>query len=193
MHWGKHKAQVQVDRKKLSNISKKLEKSGDNRADAKFVNYAKQPVLVRAGKTLVGSMAGVLIGDVITGNTKYYSSMNKQQIIAKTTKLLTKTAIDMTIKETMSKSVAKKYDDTGKQIKGKLNPLFTKEELATKAIKTAIAVAPLATKIAGTMAKNSNNAKFTERVERETAYKRHGGNIISDKTHSFVNAKYTVK
>lgn len=193
MKWGNHKTQVKVDRKKLTNISKKLEKSGDNRADAKLINYAKQPVYKRVTKALISNMSGMLVGDVLTGKTKHYSTMNKKQIIAKTVKLLTTASIDIALKETMSKSVAKKYDDTGKQIKGKTNPLFTKEELLTKGVKTAVALAPIASMVLGTKAKQSNNLKRQADIERENVYKRHGKNIISDKTHSYVNASYTVK
>ena len=56
MHWGIRKANIakkhEEYKNKVSTISKKLEKSGDNETDAKMIKYANQSVHKRVGESI---------------------------------------------------------------------------------------------------------------------------------------------
>lgn len=193
MHWGIRKANIakkhEEYKNKVSTISKKLEKSGDNETDAKMIKYANQSVHKRVGESIGMAIASTLISDVLRGEVKNYGHMSKAEIIAKTIKITKSAATNIALREALSRSVVNKYDKSGRKVKGKNNPFITREEAISTGITIGMQVAPLA-KTAVMIKGGQINKRRRQNYE---TYKSRGINLLSDKTNSFVNANYTVK
>ena len=194
MHWGhrkakQYKANQKVYRTKLSNISKNLEKTGNNKSDAKKIAYLNQKGYARVGKTIMASVASMLVSDLITGKIGSYGSMSKAEVIKKVGQLSKSAAVNVALSETLSRSAARKYDNSGKQIKGKVNPFITREDAIASGIKLGMVAAPFAKAGLSIKAQQRNNI----RSRNEAIYRSRGKNILSDRSNSFVYADYSVK
>ena len=194
MKWG-HRTAKQISnnhkeyKKKLSNISKNLDKTGNNKSDAKKIAYLNQKGYARVGKIIMSSVASMLVSDLITGKIGSYGSMSKAEVIKKVGQLSKSAAVNAALSETLSRSAARKYDNSGKQIKGKVNPFMTREDAIASGIKLGVIVAPFAK--AGLMVKAQQ--KNNIRRQNEAIYRSRGKNILSDRSNSFVYANYSVK
>lgn len=194
MHWGHRNAkQINNDRKvyktKLSNISKNLDKTGNNKSDARRIKYLNQKSYARVGKTIMGSIAGMVVSDLITGKIGSYGSMSKTEVIKKVGQLGKSTAVNLAVNESLARSTARKYDNSGKQIKGKANPLMSREDAIANGIKLGMIAAPFAKAGLSIKAQQKNNI----RRKNDAIYRSRGSNLLSDKTNSFVYGTYSVK
>lgn len=189
MKWHHHKAKEEAYRSKLTAISTNLEKNGNNFQDAKRIKYRNQSVYARVGKTIGQSVASMLISDLITGRIKSYGNMNKIEIAKKTLQLTKSAAVTLAMNEALAKSASNKYDNSGKQIKGKKNPFITREDAIANGIKLGMIAAPFAKAGLSIKAQQKNNI----RRKNDAIYRSRGSNLLSDKTNSFVYGSYSVK
>ena len=170
-------------------ISKIAKSKTAHKNDIAIAKQANERLDKRLGKALVGSAASVLIRDFLTGDIHKYTSMSKTEIISRAKEISTSAAKTVIVNEAMARSVANKYNLKGKRIKGNNNSFFTREEVAKKAITTAIVAAPYI-KLFGSI---KLNQMMKERQAGKAAFERWGDRILSDKPTDYSNIIHDVK
>lgn len=195
MKWGQHK--LQQVKKYNDDYKTKINKIANSKSahknDVAIAKRANERIDKRVGKALIGSAASVLVRDFFTGDLHKYATMSKSDLIKKAREISTSVARTVIVDEAMARSVANKYNIKGERVKGSNNSFTTREEVATKAITTAMVAAPYI-KMFGVLKLNN---MMKERQAGKAAFERWGDRILSDKPTDYSNiihdVQYTVQ
>lgn len=167
-------------------LSKALKNRNIRDSDKQLFEYRNQSLAKRTAKTAAYKMAGMLVGDILTGNISKYGKMDKTQLASVLTKkaitLAGSTAATVAVNDALAKSASKKYTDDGKAAKGRSRQLFTKEEVIQSSVSTAMAVAPVMLTIAGMKVADVQR----NRARNEENFNRWGQNILTEKVSNVV-------
>lgn len=184
MKWGvrraEKKAAIASRKKKAENIIS--ENEDDRGSDLKYIRESNKKLGSRVVSKVTKGIAGQLMWDMFTDNLDKYAKMNSNEL----TKVLTNkaigiaknTAFDIVSENVAAKSASKKFDDSGKRIKGTANKKLTKEFMIAKSVKTAVRATP----IVGVVMKWKMSEAIQKRQANEARFKSWGGNILPEKT-----------
>lgn len=192
MKWGIRKARTTIQERESALQTKMTKISANknvNKHDMAFVNYRKQPAVIRVGKTLGKAVIATVAADMLTGNFDKYPQMSKAQILARVSKIAKTTAINTAINESLSISVASKYTESGRAKKA--NPKgLTREAVIAGSIKAAVTFGPIAARLLGMKVGQLQK----ERKKNEKVFTDWGANILPAKTSTVVwsNDDYSV-
>lgn len=161
-------------RNKLSAIMKN---KNANPSDVERFKYRNHSLPYRAGKIATSVVAQTLISDVMTGNIHNYASMSKVELAGKLAKIAKKTATTLAISDTLAKTAALRYTDSGKKRKGVKNHLITTEDWIEGGVKIATKVIPVMSMV---FRMNVSHVK-AQRAKYEDDFNRWGGKILEEK------------
>lgn len=154
-----------------------------NESDRKRFEYRNQNLVTRVGKTVTRVVAGRLVGDILTGRVKYYSSMSKADIKRELSSIALSTAANVALSDRLAKSAAKNYTNDGKRVKGKKdNRLITKEDVIETSVGMAVYMAPAAAALAGMKIGQVR----AEKAKNEARFRSWGQNILDDKVSNII-------
>jgi hypothetical protein len=180
MKWGKRKAKNDLYRKKISNLvnNKSLEETDDY----KRFKYRNQHVASRIAKTSVGAITSMLVKDILTGKLNTYNYSNKKELTKRITSLALSVTRSVVLKDTLAKSASKRYSDSGKRLKGKKDPLISKETLIETGVNTAIRITPL---VSSLMKMKAARYRINKN-KNEEIFNRWGANILPQKVETII-------
>lgn len=190
MKWGKRKASISEAinnaknketefRQKLSNIQKN--KNVDY-SDLKRFEYRNKHVASRITGTALSMVAHRLVSEVLTGRIGRYKKMSKAQMAKEISSIAIRATASTAVQDALAKSASKRYEQSGKKVKGVKSRLITKED----AIETGVKVGMAAVNI-GLFATKLKVAKAkVDRQRNEDRFKKWGANILPQKASDTV-------
>lgn len=155
--------------------------------DKKLADYRKDKLAVRSAKMASKQIASTLIVDVLSGDIRQYSGLTKKEIVKKLKKkaalIAASTAANVAVKDTMAKSMSKRYDQKGK------NTTRTKEGLfGTKEQKIETAISAGTTLAAGiiTVAGMKYQMALQNRYANEQKFNSFAGRVLPQKVDHII-------
>lgn len=180
MRWGKHKQKESAYRQKLTAIGKNR---SVNAEDAKRFKYRNQHVAKRIGKTAASMTAQIIVSEVLKAHLgKRPIALDKKTMHGHLKRIITETAINVTLNDALAKSASKRYTDTGKKVPGTKNYLMSKEKAIEKGVKLTRVLLP----VARWMISRKASSVRAERSRNEAAFKRFGENVLAQKVNEVI-------
>lgn len=176
-------------RKKLTNISSNKNLSD---MDRKRIDFRNQSFEARVAKSVASGLSQVLLSDIMTGKLNpmslakgdfsYLTKMSKKDILKRTLKILGTSASTIAVNDIVSKSIASKYDSTGRKLIKEKKKLFSKEDMIEMGVSNATTAITIVGYVAG-MKMSSKRVNDQKNRDRFYAW---GKNILSESVDNVI-------